>query len=244
GSPRRADEATEEIPRAMGSRLRILSANLLNGGADPEALCDLIRSLNVDVAATQELAPEQAEALSEVLPFGILHPDRQHNGMGLALRWPARHDRVPLPRRDALVARLHPETWTGLSSSVEVVNIHVTAPQLPPPWQAFSQRRGQLRGLLEYLDGSPGGRCALVGDFNATPLWPLYRGLSRRLPDAACIDARRRGTRPRPTWGPTPGGPRLLRIDHAFLGNLEVEAFRVVRIPGSDHSAVVVDLET
>jgi hypothetical protein len=53
----------------MGSRLRILSANLLNGGADPEALCDLTRSLNVDVAAFQELSPEQAEGRQQRCSF-------------------------------------------------------------------------------------------------------------------------------------------------------------------------------
>ena len=117
----------------MGSRLRILSANLLNGRGDPEALCELARSLNVDVAAFQELAPEQAEAISDVLPFGALYPRRDHHGMGIALRWPASLDRVRLPLRDALIARLTSDAWSGLSKPLEVVNVHVTAPQVRPP---------------------------------------------------------------------------------------------------------------
>lgn len=228
----------------MGSRLRILSANLLNGGADPEALCDLTRSLNVDVAAFQELAPEQAEAISDVLPFGALYPARDHHGMGIALRWPASLDRVRLPRRDALVARLCPETWSALPQPLDIVNVHVTAPHVWPPWQTWSHRRGQLRGLLEHLDGRTEQRIALIGDFNSTPLWPLYRSLVSRISDGALLEAQRRGARPSRTWGPWPSGPRLLRIDHAFVRHTEVEAFRVVRIPGTDHSAVVIDVGT
>ncbi len=228
----------------MGSRIRILSANLLNGGADPEALCELTRSLNVDVAAFQELAPEQAEAISDVLPFGALYPARDYLGMGIALRRPASQDRVRLPLRDALVARLCPDSWPGLSRPLDVVNVHVTAPQVWPPWRTWSQRRGQLRGLMDHLDDQTEQRIALIGDFNATPHWPLYRGLASRIADAALLDAQRRGTRPSRTWGPWPSAPRLLRIDHVFVRQTEVEALRVVRIHGTDHSAVVVDVGT
>lgn len=228
----------------MGHRLRILSANLLNGGADPEALCDLLRSLNVDVAGFQELTPEQAEAICDVLPFGALHPRRDYHGMGLALRLPAAQDRVRLPRRDALVARLSPDAWSGLSRPLDVVNVHITAPHLRPLWRTWETRRGQLRGLLAHLEGCPEGSLAMIGDFNATPSWPLYRRLVTRIGDAARLDARRRGARPSRTWGPWPSGPRLLRIDHVFVRDTEVEAFQVVPLPGSDHSAVVVDIGT
>jgi endonuclease/exonuclease/phosphatase (EEP) superfamily protein YafD len=226
----------------VGSRLRILSANLLNGGADPDALAELASGLEVDVAALQELAPEQAEAVAEVLPHGALHPARDHGGMGIALRRPARGERVPLPARDALVARLEPPDWTGLARAVEVVNVHVRAPHLLPTWRTLAQRRGQLRGLLGHLATSGDGPQVLIGDFNATPLWPLYRRLAALRRDAAREDARRRGARPRPTWGPGPRAPRLLRIDHAFVQGLAVEAVRVAPLPGSDHSALVVDL--
>jgi len=62
------------------------------------------------------------------------------------------------------------------------------------------------------------------------------------LTDAAVTVARRRGERPKATWGPWSGSPRLLRIDHAMVGGVTVEGFRVVDIPGSDHDAVVIDI--
>ena len=56
----------------MGGRLRILTGNLANGAADPQAFADLVRSYRADVVAVQELVPEQAEALAEVMPYGVL----------------------------------------------------------------------------------------------------------------------------------------------------------------------------
>jgi len=209
----------------MGARVRILSANLLNGRADPEALAELVRRLGVDVAAVQELSPEQAEALAEVLPFGTLRPARDYNGMGIALRAPARESRVALPRRDALVAELGPEGWSELVATVEIVNVHVTAPHARPAGlRTFSERRGQLRGLLAHLEATHERTPQVViGDFNATPLWPLYRRVPG--PQVGCGRA-----------------PRVLRIDHAFVQALRVEEFRVERLPGSDHDAIVVDV--
>ena len=82
----------------------------------------------------------------------------------------------------------------------------------------------------------------LVGDFNSTPLWPAYHRVCARMNDAALMVARRRGERPARTWGPWSGAPRLLRIDHGFVAGAEPEGFRVVEVPGSDHSAVVLDV--
>jgi endonuclease/exonuclease/phosphatase family metal-dependent hydrolase len=55
---------------APGGALRILSANLRNGGADPEAFADLVRETGAEVVAVQELAPAQADALARVLGHG------------------------------------------------------------------------------------------------------------------------------------------------------------------------------
>ena len=59
----------------MGSSLRILSANLASGGADPEAFAELVRRCEPDVVAVQELAPNQADALARLLPHGELSPN-------------------------------------------------------------------------------------------------------------------------------------------------------------------------
>jgi endonuclease/exonuclease/phosphatase (EEP) superfamily protein YafD len=231
-----------ECPQAGETRtrrLRIVSANLWNGAADAGAFRELIEELAADVVAVQELAPHQAEQIGRVLPHGSLEPARDCTGMGIALRRPSRVDRIALPCRDARLAEV---SLDGTRTRLEVINVHVQAPFFPFTWTAFRHRRGQLAGLERYLDADPERPRAVVGDFNATPGWPLYHRMAARFADAAKEVARRRGTAPVPTWGPRPGARRLLRIDHAFVGGLAVLDFRVVALRGCDHAAIVVDL--
>ena len=221
--------------------LRVLSANLLYGRADASALVELVRALDVAVVAVQELGPRQAEALAGVLPHGKLEPTHEGLGLGIALRHPGDVERLALPHRDARVARLSPSGWPGLSRSVEIVNAHLANPVIGVP-ASWRHRRGQVAGLAAYLASADPCPRALVGDFNATPAWPAYRRLAAELDDAAVLAAARAGRAPEPTWGPYPGSPRLLRIDHVLIDAFDVLDFRVFRLPGSDHSAVVADL--
>jgi endonuclease/exonuclease/phosphatase family metal-dependent hydrolase len=225
----------------MGAHLRIVSGNLCNGSADPEAFADLVQSRAADVVAVQELGPAQADALARVLPHGQLEPGRGYAGMGIALRRPAVLGRLPLVPRNGQIARLDPANWPELAHAVEVLNVHVSAPHAWPIWVQPARRRRQLRSILGHVDSSPEDALALVGDFNASPLWPLYRRVAARLEDAALAHARRRGARPQKTWPRWRGG-RLLRIDHCFARGLDVEGFEVVEIPGSDHCGLVIDL--
>ncbi len=225
----------------MARELRILSANLFNGGADPAALGELVRAHAPDVVAVQELGPEQAEVLSALLPHGALEPATDFTGMGIALRAPAGLRRVPLAYRDARVALLEPAGWPGLEEPLEIVNVHFAAPTARPVWRQAGVRRRQLRGLLAHLDADPARARAVVGDFNATPLWPVYRGVARHLEDLARSHARGAGSRPRPTW-PSWSPRPLLRIDHCFGRGLDVHGLRVVAVPGSDHCGLLVDL--
>jgi endonuclease/exonuclease/phosphatase family metal-dependent hydrolase len=227
----------------MGSHLRVLSGNLMNGRADPEAFADLVRSSGADVVAVQELSPEQARARGSVLPHGRFEPALDFTGMGIALRHPAEFDRVALAYRDARVARLDPAHWPGLTGGLEIVNVHMASPTFgTQAWTRFSHRRDQCRGLVEYLDGTPDRARAVLGDFNATSSWPLYRVVAGRLEDLALSHARSRSARPARTWARWVGGPPLLRIDHCFGSGLRVDDFQVVAIRGSDHSGLLVDL--
>jgi endonuclease/exonuclease/phosphatase family metal-dependent hydrolase len=241
----------------LGQSLRILSANLWAGKADPEAFADLVGAMAVDVVACQEIDPAQAEALRGVLPYGLFEPDERFRGMALALRRPGQAARVPMHFRDARVAWLSPRDWPEIPTPLEIINVHIIAPHLGfiPIWPLL-QRRRQLASLEGYLanghalrpfdlgaeeDSSPGGR-VLIGDFNATPIWGVYRRIASQLTDAAIAVAQQSGRPVRSTWGPWHGSPRLLRIDHGFVSGLRVDEFQVVDVLGSDHSAIVMDL--
>jgi endonuclease/exonuclease/phosphatase family metal-dependent hydrolase len=226
-------------PAPPPSRLRVLSANLANGRAHAEAFAALVDTVAPHVVVVQELAPPQADALARVMAFGKLEPAWNHHGMGVALRDPGTVEWIQLPYRSALVGEL--PSPDGLEP-VEVVNLHLAAPHVQPMPRRLHERRGQVRGILAYLDAVPRRRRVLAGDLNATPLWPAYRRLLTRFDDAAVQAAQRLGRRPDRTWGPWSGSPRLLRIDHVLVRGLVASATRVLPLRGSDHSALVADL--
>ena len=170
----------------MSGRVRLLSANLANGRADPDAFGALVEALDPDVVAVQEVHPSQAEVLARLLPFGKLEPAQNHKGMGIALRQPGSVRYVPLRYRGLYVAEVGLD---GDHAGVEIVNAHISAPHSPPFRRALARRREQLRGLLAYVDATAGRRRVVVGDLNSTTLWPVYRCLVARFAD-------RRRTRP------------------------------------------------
>ena len=93
-----------------------------------------------------------------------------------------------------------------------------------------------LDAILEYIAAKRMPRI-LVGDMNGSPAWRTYKRLAEQLQDAAVAA----GTAA-PTWGYRPGTPAMLRIDHAFVEGVIPLATHTVRIKGSDHWALVVDL--
>jgi endonuclease/exonuclease/phosphatase (EEP) superfamily protein YafD len=223
--------------------IRILTANLLGGRADPAALVDRIEELGVDVACVQELGRSVSEALARALPGGRLGPDDISRGLGIACRYPARVETFPLPKRDGWVARLAPESWDQLAEPVEIVNVHILGPHTWPYFPSPHTRAGQLRGLLEFLDRDPHTPRAVLGDFNSSPIWPLYRRMRARLADAV-LQAERVGGVCAPTWPHVPrlGLSGLIRIDHCFVSGLTAVDARPVAIPGSDHLGLCVDV--
>jgi endonuclease/exonuclease/phosphatase (EEP) superfamily protein YafD len=223
--------------------LRILSANLMNGGADPAAFAELVRATRAEVVAVQELAPEQADALAGVLGHGRLDPRRDHRGMGIALARPGRASRIRLRYRDAHAVELEPALWPGLAAPLEVLNVHMAnAATLRRPLAQVARRRAQVAGLLAHLDASPERPRVLVGDLNATPLWPVYRRLASRLEDLAALHARRTGRRAARTWPRGLGRLRLVRIDHCLASGCEAARVEVLDLRGSDHYALLVEL--
>ena len=225
----------------MSRTIRVFSGNLWWGKADPDGLVSLIRDHQIDVFAAQELGFENAEAIASELPYGCLEPHATYHGMGVALRQPGKYERIPLVYRDARRAVLEPSDWPGLTRPIDLVNVHFQAPHAMRPFPSARVRSQQASGLERFFGENPAAARAVVGDYNASPIWPLYRRFARQLRDGALEVARREGRSVESTWGPTPESARLIRIDHAFVHGLEVESFRVLTIPGSDHSGILME---
>jgi endonuclease/exonuclease/phosphatase family metal-dependent hydrolase len=226
----------------MQKTFRVLTANLMAGGADARALVALVRREQPDLAAFQELGPEQAGALEAAGVFRSRRLDARGdgNGLGMAARHPAEFERLLLPGRDGWVASVRPEEAPG---GLEVLNVHLTPPHHLPPWSMLAARRAQIAALRRHLLAPTPQPRILVGDLNSTPIFPAYRALTERLADAALLHAAVDGGVTYPTWAPRPGWRRLLRLDHVLVDpRLRVAGLRVADLPGSDHAALVVDL--
>ncbi len=224
-------------------KLRIFTANLWNGKADPAALAGLLEETMPDVVAVQELSPNAAAVIENALPYGRLDPADDTMGMGIALRYPAPVEHLPLALRNARIARLDPADWPELTTEVEVINTHLGNPILFPPTRSFRWRRQQVVELTDYQRRTPSPHRVLVGDLNSTPLWPAYRRLTEHLSDAAVQLSSNNGHKPGRTWAPRGATRPLLRIDHVLVNGLKPLSLRVLEVPGSDHSGVLVDLE-
>ena len=214
-----------------------MSANLLVDRADPDALRRTIADARPDVVAVQELGPGLAGVIAASHPHGHLEPRADGFGLGIATLHPVAVVPVVLPKRSGWSAVLEPASWPGLDAPFEVVNVHLTNP-IDWPWSASrAARRGQLAGLTEGYGERTGAR-VIVGDMNSTPQWREYKGLA-----ALGTDAARHTRTTRATWSHFLGGPRLLRIDHAFVAGAMPISTEVTRIAGTDHSALIVDIK-
>jgi endonuclease/exonuclease/phosphatase (EEP) superfamily protein YafD len=214
--------------------LRILTANLYNGRAKPDGFAAALRSVRPDVVAVQELSENAAAVLADWGVSRLLDPDDDNTGMGLALNTEATFDRLEFPNRNPVRASFDGARW-GFDH-VEVVGTHLVNP-VSWPWSESQRLRIEEANALEQLLMEPAATRAVVGDFNSSPAWALYRRVGGLALDAAVAAGTTRAT-----WGYFPWSPAMLRIDHAFIQGARSLGTRPVRIPGSDHRALVVDL--
>lgn len=224
-------------PAPEGPQLRVLSVNMLAGGAEIEPIEGLIDELRVDVVSFSELTPGAARLLQDsgvgdVLPYSALDARLDSAGTGLFSRYPLR--RMPAPGKEGTDAPSVVATVDAPGGSAEVWSIHPTPPTGPT-----------AVGLLDqYLEAIPpasseGPPRVLVGDFNATLDNASLRDVvAEGYTDAA--DARGAGLVP--TW---PGGlwPPPVTIDHVIADErAAVLKYETAELIDSDHRAVFAEL--
>lgn len=228
---------TAPISSRLVIRLRLLTANLWAHHSEPEGLARVLREVDPDLLAVQELQQANADVIARRYAHHGLAPHHDTLGNGVASRYPTTISRLPLRYRSGWSMRLEPAEWHGIAQPVELINLHLANP-VGWPWStSVKNRRYQVDATFDHVDRTPMAR-VLVGDFNASPMWPAYRRLADRFTDAAVAT----NTAER-TWRFHGRTPPLLRIDHAFGHGVTFIHTEPIEIPGADHLGLVVDFE-
>ncbi len=215
--------------------MRLLTANLYTGRAGVSAFATVLDAERPDVVVCQEVGTDMAAMLSVRFGHGVVvGDDDNHTGRAMLSHAPLVVNTLEMALRPGLRTRID---LAGVG--VELVGIHLANPVTGP--RAVALRRLQVSAVLDHLD-SVGTPAVVVGDMNATPVWPAYRRLRSRLRDGIADAARHSGRSPQRTWAARPGWPPMLRIDHMLTAGVVLDDVVVHRIAGSDHLAVAATL--
>jgi endonuclease/exonuclease/phosphatase (EEP) superfamily protein YafD len=227
-----------------GQRIRVLTANIRFGGADPDALLALARDHRVDVLALQEYTKEAEAALDQagisgLLPHRESHPADGGAGSAVFARFPLGGGGV----RANTCGFLQAYAVAAVPGARPVV-VESAHPAAPYGLENLDCWRADLAGQPAASDPPATGDGpvrVLAGDFNSTL---DHRALRRLLGRGYRDAAQTVGKGMVGTWGPYDGS-RVppVTIDHILVDRrIGVRAVSVHRIPGSDHRAVLAEL--
>ncbi len=226
---------SDSRPNGVGQPVRVMTANLLVGIADAEAIVREVRERRIDILAMQELTPDMVKdleraGLDRLLPNRVFLAEDGGSGSGIASRFPltARQLTPPGSLQQA-------GAWVDVpgAQDIEVVSVHPLPPVVtagPEAWQR------ELAGLPS--PDSTGAIRVLAGDFNATL---DHVGMTRLINKGYVDAADQVGKGLIHTWPSNSGvWPPPVTIDHVLVDpRCPVDTVDVFDMPGSDHRAVV-----
>ncbi|WP_232017108.1 endonuclease/exonuclease/phosphatase family protein [Gordonia insulae] len=221
-----------------GQPITIVSANILFGGADIDALARQVADADADLLSVQEVTPEalarlRAGSIARQLPYEYAVPGPVSAGTALFSRTPLRGQ----TQVDGTVLRnLEAQTDLAGAAGTRVLALHPGAP-LRGRSQVW---KDDIDSIRDHLSGLPPGPAIAAGDFNATWDQARYRAL---LQNGFADATDQAGAGFVATW-PTdrPGGAPVIAIDHVITRGFVATSIRTFDLPGSDHRGVVVSL--
>jgi endonuclease/exonuclease/phosphatase (EEP) superfamily protein YafD len=239
--PRWSSEPKPGLARASDQRLRVLSANLRVGGADPAAVVSLVRTLHIDLLALQEFTPEaqrglDAAGLADLLPEHVAYPLSGVGGSALFSRFPLRDGSLRMHRSGSGFGQATATLSVPDAVPVHVESVHPCAPA------ALSRSSCWAADLADQPPATVDGPVRLlVGDFNATlDHQPLRALLGTGYRDAGDVV----GAGYVSTW-PYDGRwyiPKVT-IDHVLADRrIGVNRLAAYPVPRTDHRALFAEL--
>jgi endonuclease/exonuclease/phosphatase (EEP) superfamily protein YafD len=234
------------LPRYLGPEksavpsvpVRVLTANLGLGEADPEAVVAMVHDA-ADVLVVQELTPGLTEAmlaaeLDGIMPYRTVDAARNSQGIGIWSRYPI----------------LDPQGVTGYQLAMRIARIQVPSVRIAPtvlavhlaaPWvqplQYFRQDIARFPTTLQAAARNAGSGAVIVaGDLNSTyDMRPFRQLLDQGYRDAAeQAGAGLTRSFPASAW---------FGIDHVLVRNATATSARTVPVPGSDHRGLSTVIE-
>jgi endonuclease/exonuclease/phosphatase family metal-dependent hydrolase len=214
----------------------------IDGRHDPERVATVITELDADVVALQEFTYPASVALETRSPvvltmldsyFCALGPTRQNVTQCFGNGLFTRHRIVDVHLIDLSTARREPRGAIAATVDVDGTLVHVLAAHLG---LRVSERRFQVRQILDYLDSVRNTLFVVLGDFNDwLPGRSVVHVLDRRL-----------GRQPRPasfpvTW-PVVALDRIWVHPIGALHRIFTHSTRTARV-ASDHFPIVAEIE-
>ena len=240
-----------QLPRFIGPEktdvpsvaLRVLTANLGIGRADPPAVAELAHS-SADVLVIQELTPDAVTGLSsagvdEAFPHRVLNAEEKAYGIGVWSRYPivesAHIDAYQMPM---LRTRIQ---VPGVMFATTVLAVHLAAPWVQS-LHYFRDDLARFPATLREISREAGAGAVIVaGDLNSTiDMQPFRKLLAEGYRDAG----EQAGAGLTRTYPSKPWRRPMIGIDHVLVYNCTASSVHTVAVPGSDHRglATVIDL--
>ncbi|MFF5076177.1 endonuclease/exonuclease/phosphatase family protein [Actinoplanes sp. NPDC000266] len=219
-----------------GVALTVLSANMLKGGADPEAIVRRVRDEDAGVLALQEFTAAGQAALAkaglgELMPYASIAPQRASDPFGTT--GSAVYSRFPLTGSGF---RLN---YGGFQQAYATVTVPGAKPVVVESVHPAAPHSLDVLGdWRRDLKDQPGPGRILAGDFNATLDHKELRDLiGRGYRDAAAT----MGKGLVPSWGPYGDRPiPPITIDHVLVDRtIGISRYAGYGLPGSDHRMIL-----
>lgn len=218
--------------------VRVLTANLRTGTADPEAVARLARE-RADVLVVQELTPELAHKLEQAgvgrdFPHHAIDARPVAAGTGVWSRHPIT-GWSPIAGFELHSLTVHIAV-PGSTPDIVVLATHIVGPW-PQPIDDWRAELAEMPGTLDELAArSAGGAVVVAGDFNATYDMRPFRELLRNGYRDAVEQSGAGLARSFPADNSL---PPLIGIDHILTFNSTATDAETVRVAGSDHLGLV-----